>query len=228
MKIEAPSKADLQQCFGDLGTNVGPRTGSAARTKEQKELWCLRRYIFTLAAADRIDFPVVIEKSESPDFRCAFGSRTLGIEVTEATDPRDQREMTIIEQEDVPTLRGSHGGRFPRGASGNAPEREWEADVLRAVASKAQKIRSWSHTLQAYSLLLYTNSNAGSLIFNWQRAFSDFEAGNECLWKEILSGLPVDSVAVICDQWLLMLKLDSVLFYRLRSGTDDDISEAED
>jgi hypothetical protein len=93
-RIEIGTSANLAHTFGTLGCAVGPRTGPDARTHEQREWWCMRRYIFTLAEVDRLEFPISIEKGERPDFRCEFGSRALGIEVAEATHWSDQREMT--------------------------------------------------------------------------------------------------------------------------------------
>jgi hypothetical protein len=129
--IAAP--ADLAEALGELGTHVGPRVGHSARTQEEKEWWCFRRYILTLAEAGQIAFPISIMKSERPDFRCQFGPRFIGVEITEATHPRDQRELTLIDKQDAMVLRGSLGGRFPNGAGGVGPERTWLADVLRAT-----------------------------------------------------------------------------------------------
>ena len=59
----------------------------------------------------------MIEKAERPDFRCIFGSRARGIEVTEATDPRDQQEMTEFERTGATATLGTFGGRFKHGAA---------------------------------------------------------------------------------------------------------------
>jgi hypothetical protein len=221
-KIYIPEPDKLDEAFGAMGTWVGPRTGLNPRTQESKELWCLRRYIFTLCSVSQLRFPICIEKSESPDFRCSFGPDKLGIEVTEATDPRDQEEMTIFEREGIIALRGSRGGRFPRGAAGDAPEREWWGDVQKAVGSKVTKIARWPNQLPAYSLLLYTNSNAGSHIFDWQRLFNGLAPQNRRLWKDVLGSSPVESIAVICDRWLLVLRPEDVSFYRLPASLDDE------
>src|SRR6516165_6464865 len=91
-QIEASTPGELEQAFGDLGVQVGPRVGPSPRSHDQKEWWSLRRYLFSLSAAERLGFPIEIVKGERPDFRCIFGGARLGIEVAEATHPRDQRE----------------------------------------------------------------------------------------------------------------------------------------
>ncbi len=115
-------------------------------------------------------------------------------------------------------LRGSLGGRFPNGAGGNEPERAWEEDVLKAVGSKVKKLPSWPEPMPEYELLLYTNSNAGSLIFDWPRAFSALGPLNDQLWRERLVGTTVTAVIVICDQWLLVLRPGTIASYPLEAG----------
>jgi hypothetical protein len=101
LSIEIGGLADLEHVFGILGRTVGPRTGPETRTHDRKEWWCLRRYIFTLSAAGQLEFPISITKGERPDFRCGFGPRSVGIEVSETTDPQDQKGMTKFEQSGV-------------------------------------------------------------------------------------------------------------------------------
>ncbi len=200
MCLIVASLVDLPEAFGELGIRVGPRKGASARTHDEKEWWCFRRYLFTLAGIGQVFFPISVRKSESPDFRCEFGPRQIGVEVTEATDQRDQRELTRIAQQEKPVLLGSLGGRFPNGAGGDAPERAWRADILKAVAVKVKKLPSWPEPMPEYDLLLYTSSNAGSLISDWPRAFGALGPTNNQLWRERLEGTTVTAVTVICNQ----------------------------
>jgi hypothetical protein len=225
MRLIVASPADLPEVLGELGTRVGPRIGANARTQDEKEWWCFRRYLVTVASIGQIAFPISIMKSESPDFRCEFGTRSVGVEVTEATDPRDQRELTRIDQQDEVVLRGSLGGRFPNGAGGDAPERTWREDISKAVAAKMKKLPSWPDPMPQYELLLYTNSNAGSLIFDWPRAFGEVGPLNDQLWGEQLRSTAVTAVSVICSQWLLRLQPDSVNWHPLRSGIEEEDRE---
>jgi hypothetical protein len=211
-------QTDLSRVFDELGIRVGPRTGFYARTHDEKEWWCLRRYIFTLSAAGQLEFPISIEKSERPDFRCTFASRHLGIEVVEATHPSDQREMTEFERTKVIVLLGTYGGRFKSGA-GN-PERAWRADVLRQVRAKSRAINAYPNRIPEYALVLYTNSNAGTLTYEWPRVFRGLGPMNERVWKHVKP--LIKSIAVICDEWLLMLEPGRVLSYPLRSGVEEE------
>lgn len=223
MRLLAARPVDLPEAFGELGIRVGPRIGANARTQNEKEWWCFRRYLFTLAGIGQVVFPISVTKAESPDFRCEFGPCQIGVEVTEATDPRDQRELTRIDQQEGLVLRGSLGGRFPNGAGGDAPERAWREDILKAVASKVKKLPSWPDAMPEHHLLLYTNSNAGSLIFDWPRAFSTLGPMSDQLWRERLVGTTVTAVTVICDQWLLELRPSVVHWHPLKSGIDEDM-----
>ena len=214
LSIEVGGPADLEHVFGILGRTVGPRTGPETRTHDRKEWWCLRRYIFTLSAAGQLEFPISITKGERPDFRCEFGPRSVGIEVSEATDPQDQKGMTEFEQSGVSqALVGSFGGRFPRGA-GN-PQRAWQSDVLDAVRSKSQVFKNYPDPLPEYVLLLYSNSNAASQIHDamWPSVFSGCGPLNEQIWRQAPPDLK--SVAAICGPWLMVLKPDRVQTYPL-------------
>src|SRR5262245_55183376 len=127
--LKIATQLDLPREFGELGLRpLKGRTVPGARSSEKREWWCLRRYVFSLSAADKIEFPIRIEKSDRPDFRCEFAARSLGIEVTTATTPEDEAAMTKQERADLSALVGFHGGRFPRGA-GN-PGVAWRGDVL--------------------------------------------------------------------------------------------------
>src|SRR6476646_10272542 len=105
--LEIAAAYDLALTFGNWGTEIGPRAGPNARTHSQKEWWCLRRYLFTLAGVDRLQFPIRIEKGERPDFRCMFGAHALGIEITTVTTSEDEAEMTKREKLGRASLVGS-------------------------------------------------------------------------------------------------------------------------
>jgi hypothetical protein len=217
LSIEVGGPADLEHVFGILGRAVGPRTGRGNRTHDEKEWWCLRRYIFTLSAAGQLEFPISIRKGERPDFRCEFGSRPVGIEVTQATDAQDQKATTKLQQSDASqALVGSFGGRFPRG--GGNPELAWQRDVLEAVRSKSQNLDHYQDPLPEHVLLLYSNSNAASLIHDamWPSVFSGCNPMNEQLWK--LAPSRLKSIGIICGPWLVVLRSDRVQTYPLRSG----------
>ena len=173
----------------------------------------MRRYIFTLAGAELVQFPMSIEKSERPDFRCEFGTRRMGVEITEATHWRDQKEFTMIAKQNAGVLQGTFGGRFPKGTGGNGAVRAWLADVLKATRRKSRAVRSYPDALPEYSLLLYSTGNAAGSIRGWEDAFAGLDAVNQRLWKGVHPS--IESVAVIFRDALLITKPNSTQHYSL-------------
>lgn len=156
MEIVTFESADcLMKYFRKVGAKVGGRIGPHKRTQDEKELFNLRQYLRTLAANDLLEFPLTVEKRESPDFLLTNSEpKTWGLEVTEATTQAWQRELTVTEG-DTTSLRplGRDGWR------GNSAERETCAAILRAMHKKARKIRGYGLTSQC-DLLIYVNVRA--------------------------------------------------------------------
>lgn len=160
--------SEFDAAFGTLGTNVGPRTGPGKRTQDSKEWFVLRRFMFPALSAQMFEFPITIAKTEppAPDFAIAHGVASMEalIEITEATHPKDQREMTKFEESDEGyMLLGDFGGRFAGGAS--QPKFVWAADILDAVLRKIDKSICSQNSPDRH-LVVYPNSNASQLIFD--------------------------------------------------------------
>jgi hypothetical protein len=84
------------------------------------------------------------------------------VEITEATDESDQREMTAFERSGKRVaLLGHSGGRFSRGAS--RPGLVWASDVVTAIKRKEGKV-IFKHSPAARHLIIYPNSNASILL----------------------------------------------------------------
>jgi hypothetical protein len=147
------NREELSSVFVELGATVGPRRGPNKRTKEAKEWWCLRTYISAIANHEGLDYPVAIRKAEppEPDFVLQDVVRgTYGIEVTEATSNDWQRELTLTENETVPSAADVDSW------AGDAPEREvW--DLVWAAICRKQEQRS-TYALGQCDLLIYENS----------------------------------------------------------------------
>jgi len=173
--IEIRHLAGFDAAFGELGLKVGPRTGVAKRTQADKEWYVVRRFLNAALRAGICIAPVTVEKLDppAPDFglRSESGAVTGLIEITEATHPGDQREMTEIERSDEPALLGEFGGRFADGAS--QPGWEWATDILDAVDRKTGKAIYVSSATSRH-LVIYPNSNASFLIFNKKEERSAF------------------------------------------------------
>lgn len=122
-------------------------------------------------------------------------------------------------QGDTASLLGTFGGRFLGGAVGESPECAWKADVLTAVERKVKKIITYpSNKFQEYRLLIYANSNAVQLIYDWPRLFSSLEKFRDTILSRcsILSNL--DRVEIICDNWLLSLTQPDISYRELVEG----------
>lgn len=153
MQISIPSKQQLHEMFGVFGERCDDRL---ERTKLQEELWCLRRYLFTVASVGELSFPLEIAKCETPDFILKWTFEELGLEVTQATHCSDQREMTQAARRNVEVYsHGGYGGRGKGGYAGHEPHGEWVSDLLTAVKRKASMQFATAKT----ELLIYVNSN---------------------------------------------------------------------
>ena len=168
--IDARDSSSLAEAFGDRGLDLSHFPTRTARKRAnnglEEELYVLRRYLFTLDAAGLLPYPLRISKSETPDFAGNARGNALGIEITEATSPADQREMTISERSGQPALLGTHGGRYKGGIQDGAPpergrraDRDLTSDVLRAIR------RKWGLPFETPSvdLVLYANGNANMM-----------------------------------------------------------------
>jgi hypothetical protein len=166
--------SNFDAAFGEIGAKVGPRTGPNKRSQEEKEWYVIRRFLGPAIARGIFRLPLVINKSfpPEPDFVVRHDRGHALIEITEATSPEDQKEMTLQEQTDEPILLGELGGRFAGG--GSEPEHLWVSDIVDAIKRKATK-SIFSSLGAGRHLVIYPNSNASSLIFdheNERRAFS--------------------------------------------------------
>src|SRR5450755_2804274 len=132
--LKVPDIAGFCTAFGDLGLAVGPRTGPGRRTQDDEEWFVVRRFLKAASRAGMFVPPFSVQKRNppDPDFALELGDGSVAfLEITEATDPTDQREMTALERSKMPAmLLGDFGGRFSRGAS--QPGRTWASDVLDA------------------------------------------------------------------------------------------------
>jgi len=167
-RIEISQLSEFDGAFGRLGTNVGPRTGSAKRTQDAKEWFVLRHFLANALRAGLFNLPIVISKAEppEPDFVAAYGieHKEALIEITEATHPDDQREMTEFEKSSkMVMLLGDFGGRFADGAS--QPKIVWASDISDAIFRKQNK-SICSLCIPDRHLIIYPNSNASQLIFD--------------------------------------------------------------
>lgn len=170
--LVAQSQDDLRRSFQVLGAQVGPRHGPNRRSKDETEWYCLRRYLFALAANGLLHYPVQLHESEAPDFIVCDSMRGIfGIEVTEATERSWQRELG----REVTADDGSDSAAFividKDGFAGDDPERAWSAAVIDAIERKLSRFANSGPEIGVCDLLIYVNSRMSG-VANTKRAIA--------------------------------------------------------
>jgi hypothetical protein len=122
-------------------------------------------------------------KQEEPDFLCRCADDLFLLEVSEATDPRDRREIALMREREVVRFIGDKDGRFSEGALGDEYEEAMAFDIQRAATMKAEK----NYAPDRCQLLLYCNSNA---------MFADPEKVFERL-SPYQNALPFEAIAIL-------------------------------
>jgi hypothetical protein len=211
--LDAHDRSALVASFADRGLDLSQFETRTERHRYnnglEEEIYLLRRYLFTLEDAGLLNYPITLKKAESPDFQGSMNGATYGIEVTEATSPADQREMTLAETHDGPTPRGSYGGRYKSGSFGFQDERDLAADVIKALRRKRAKANKWSTSISTLDLLLYANGN------HWPSEVKYVAAILEPLlrrWEGALNkGTSIQRIAVIKGRSLIIWKRSEAL-----------------
>lgn len=150
--------------FGSLGSRVGSRSGEDKRTQDEKEWFVVRRFLKVALREGILKAPISIKQQTPPlpDFGLEMGNAAGHLEVTEATDPADQKEMTAFERSGNSMMfLGGYGGRFSDGVS--QPGRPWASDVIDAINRKRGKAIFEKPEIGRH-LVIYPNSNASSLV----------------------------------------------------------------
>jgi hypothetical protein len=162
--IQISNLEDVENAAALVGLPVGPRTGRSRRTKEQREWYVALGFLQTAIPAKLFSPPIAIRNGcppNEPDFVVTRGQADDPIalmEITEATDEADQKEMTAFELSDKSAmLIGEFGGRFAGGAS--RPGLAWASDITDAIRRKEGKV-IFNNLSVARRLIVYPNSNA--------------------------------------------------------------------
>lgn len=168
--VQISTLEDIEPATAQVGLPVGPRTGNNKRTKEKKEWYVMLGFLKSTIPAQIFSLPIAIRNGcppDEPDFVVtskANNDAVALVEITEATDEADQKEMTALELSDKPAiLIGELGGRFSGGAS--RPGLVWASDIVDAIKRKSGKT-IFKHSPVARHLIVYPNSNASFLLFD--------------------------------------------------------------
>jgi hypothetical protein len=159
---------DLQGVRTSVGLPVGPRTGPRKRTQEKKNWFVLLGFLEEAIPVGIFKLPIAVRNGRPPDepdfvvIRAGTTDMVGLVEITEATDASDQREMTAFERSGKRVaLLGHSGGRFPRGAA--RPGLAWASDIIDAIKRKETKV-IFKSSLTPRHLIIYPNSNASKLL----------------------------------------------------------------
>lgn len=90
-KKELQNSQELYDYFFSLNNKVPPRHENKHQERQIKiEIYCLEEILVTLAYHNRLQFPITICQTESPDFMIHYPGGIVGLEVTEATHQKYQ------------------------------------------------------------------------------------------------------------------------------------------
>ncbi|NOD85859.1 hypothetical protein [Ruegeria sp. HKCCD6119] len=146
----ADDSDELLQKLETWGAFAPPRLERRGRQKEL-ERFCLRLLLLHQCQNGLLSFPVKVEESENPDFVLTSDGSSTGIEVVEASDPREQAEWTAHEKRGL-----GFGEPIVREIDLMDPDRmaKFGALVEKAILSKAKKCSSGVD-----ELLIYANTD---------------------------------------------------------------------
>jgi hypothetical protein len=159
--LKASNCQSLMRQLRRIGRRVGPRLGWNKRSKDDTELFCLRRYIATLAARRRWDYPCSVSMGERPDFMISARGFDRGLEVTQATTEAFQQMLTESERSRLGARhrRPEHQSEpyeLDDGWVGDKPEREWCEAVLAAITCKVGEIHRY-RSARHHDILIYSH-----------------------------------------------------------------------
>lgn len=161
--VKIPTLSKFYSAFGTLG--LDGRKG----TQDDEDWYVLRRFLWEGLRKGIFEAPLSVRRGtppQEPDFvlNRSDGSVAALVEITEATDPTDRREMAQFKRsKESAILLGTFGGRFSDGAS--QPGRAWAADVLAAIERKTRK-SICSVARPDRHLVIFPYSNASFLLFD--------------------------------------------------------------
>jgi hypothetical protein len=179
--IELGDPGDLEKKLSEIDTSVPLRTDG--RKSEDEERYSLAFYLKRLAAHNRIQFPVRVEKSERPDFKIISRNVLTGLEHTNAGSEEWHRQQTLYESapqgsflEPLPSDRLKSAVRLPGEpliadgwGFGDAQE-EWVKNMIAAIEKKTASINQESYEANyPVDLMIYDNTQV-----SWF-----FETGNQ-------------------------------------------------
>lgn len=106
MNLSASRKSELIAMLRGTDITVAPR--HAGRTKAQMEQWSMARVLASLAEVGALAYPLIVEKSERPDFLVTQAGSISGFEITEAINPQSAQVDSLPEAKEDSVIDVGH------------------------------------------------------------------------------------------------------------------------
>jgi hypothetical protein len=210
--IEAKDKEQLAKLLASMDLAVPPR--SEGRTKQHTERWALAHLLETIK--DELDFPLLVEHGDRPDFLIKAASRTIGIEHTEAVPENEAHASYLRElgygpdiysiprisinerkKSKAELIAELEADKDHDGWSGDAPEQEWALAMANFTERKVGATQKPGFLRQSENWLLIYD--------NWPLPAIDPGNSAALLQNHLVCNRAFDafgSVFVLSDQWL--------------------------
>ena len=173
--IEAKSKESLLHALSEINISVPLR--SEKRESDHVELYAIAYMLATLAQEEKLNYPLILRKSERPDFLLLSGENKIGIEHTEAVSENVAQSDFLQEKgrrHEVQFVRCPEPGEKRKkskrliseleennpgdGWAGDSVEREWAAAMFYFVNKKICTAQKPEYKLfESNWLLIYDN-----------------------------------------------------------------------
>ncbi len=175
--VEIKNETEFWEIVDEIDIEIGPR--NSGRQQEKQEIFTLINFLKVRKGNADIDYPIRINKRESPDFDIVENKYSYGLEITELTNELYQALMTYCEFHPEftyepssidygMTMRNTDWKNLlkrvgeplsSKGWSGNQAEdysAKWGRD---AIIKKSKKINEWKKSYEGdINILLYSNS----------------------------------------------------------------------
>jgi len=165
-------------CAALRAIDIDVPTSLKVRTKRHTEIWTVARLLSTLAAADRLSYPLTANRRDKPDIVLTCGEHEIGVEITQSTSPQFAAYCALAEREfpdallepahfhwDAPRMSADDMRAILRqseltsdGWIGDHPEREWACFIRDSWKTKLAKLRQADFAKYTHNwLAIYDN-----------------------------------------------------------------------
>lgn len=202
MPLNIASVSDSTQLLATLReVDISVPSRICGRTTEHTEIWTISRLLSSLAAADRLGFPLTVAHRDRPDILVQSKDTMIGVEVTEAISQQYAAYCALAEREfpnaflepahfrwgaqdmSIQQMRDllSQSQLSSDGWVGDRPEQEWALFLLSIVDTKLAKL---------------ANSDFAKFDENWLAIYDNLPLPNVHLEKAIRMLRPL-----LQDRW---------------------------